>query len=170
MQFIRSNKFYSLISLNQQEQVKQLFIQCGLNNTGLFNDIEEQIQLKFLIDNLELKVILEDDTIVKQGDMAGPQENVYFILEGTANVILEKRDFCYFDFENVQFFLNEHEEFIEKVDKKTQETFVKDILKRRFGHKIKTMQDQNKDCDIFEQIFDEINTVLGENQKELQSK
>lgn len=77
---------------------------------------------------MEIKVYLENDAIVKQCDMVGDEDNVYFILEGTANVILEKHDFDYFNFKSLEHFLNEHEDTIETVDEETQNIFIRDLL------------------------------------------
>ena len=46
--------------------------------------------------------------IIKQGDLGGDEEYVYFITEGLAEVFLEKRDFLYFNQSSLNFFRNEH--------------------------------------------------------------
>lgn len=126
--FINSQKFYSLISESQQLEAKRLLISKSLNSKDYFNKYDQDFNLNFLIDNFDLKVYLENDIIVKQGDMAGDEENVYFILEGSANVILEKRDFNYFNLKSREHFLNEHEDTVENVDETTQDKYVKDLL------------------------------------------
>ena len=46
--------------------------------------------------------------IIKQGDLGGDEEYVYFITEGLAEVFLEKRDFLYFNQSSLNYFRNEH--------------------------------------------------------------
>lgn len=60
---------------------------------------------------MEVHVYLPQDVIVKQNDMAdNDTEFVYFIIEGFAQVIQERRDFCYFHQGNISHFLTEHEQ------------------------------------------------------------
>jgi len=54
-----------------------------------------------------LHVYLQDDIIVKQGDLAGPEEYFYVIIEGLAEVIQEKRDFCYCSLDSIKMFLRD---------------------------------------------------------------
>ena len=51
---------------------------------------------------------MEDDIIIKQGDLTGNDEYVYIIIEGLAEVIQEKRDFCYFDLDSTSLFFRAH--------------------------------------------------------------
>lgn len=98
--FIRSEKFYSLISDYQASTVKMLFSEVALRKTSLFTSQDKDSSLKFFTDNLVMHVYLQDDFIVKQGDLAGAGEFFYIIVEGLAEVIQEKRDFIFFDLES----------------------------------------------------------------------
>jgi len=81
--FIRSKKFFSLISDCQSSTVKLLCSEFAIQKTRLFNSHEQESQLKYFTDNIDLKVYLLDDIIVKQGDLANTDdEYVYFIIEG----------------------------------------------------------------------------------------
>lgn len=42
--------------------------------------------------------------------MAGPDEYVYIIVEGLAEVILEKTDFCYYSLDSTKMFLTDQED------------------------------------------------------------
>ena len=132
MEFIRTDKFYQLISQSQSQEVKQMFLASVLKQLDFLSGYEMDTQLHFVIDNIQLRVYLADDTIIKQGDMAGPKDNVFFNLEGSATVILEKRDFLYFNVKCTDLFLNEHEEDGCCVDDKTQEQFIRRQLNRHF--------------------------------------
>lgn len=75
-------------------------------------------QVKFFTDNLIMHVYLQDDIIIKQGDLAGPEEYFYIIIEGLAEVIQEKRDFCFYHLDSTRMFLkdNGHSEMRKKMD------------------------------------------------------
>lgn len=169
-EFIRTNKFHSLISKSQSYEVKHFFISECFQNLNLLNNYEFHLQLKFLIDNLDLRVYLEDDTIIKQGDMAGPNENVYFILEGSANVILEKNDFCHFNQESIDLFLNEYEEEFEEVNQKSQDNFIRQIIRRQYSEFILLNlqhEKRNRGVDVTEDIFMNIKAILREDVESL---
>lgn len=108
--FIRSKKFFNLISEYQSSTVKMLFSELAIRKTNLFNCQDKDSHVKFFTDNLELHVYLQDDIIIKQGDMAGPDEYVYIIVEGLAEVILEKTDFCYYSLDSTKMFLTDQED------------------------------------------------------------
>lgn len=87
--------------------VRLLGIEKAVGQTGLFNAHETESQIKFFTDNLELHVYLQDDIIIKQGDLAGHGDGkiddyVYFIVEGLAEVIQEKRDFLHFNLDSME--------------------------------------------------------------------
>ena len=60
--------------------------------------------------------------------MAGPEEHVFFILEGSMQVILERRDFVYFNRENVELFLHEHEDASYLIDEITKNAYLKESI------------------------------------------
>ena len=66
---------------------------------------------------MEMNVYLIDDVIIKQGDLAGPDAFFYIIVEGFAEVIQEKVDFCYFDSDSTKLFLTDKEEEYDIVEK-----------------------------------------------------
>lgn len=71
--------------------------ESAMRGSGLFSSHNDLSQIKFFIQNMEVHVYLPQDVIVKQNDMAdNDTEFVYFIIEGFAQVIQERRDFCYF--------------------------------------------------------------------------
>jgi|TARA_B110000285_G_C15059768_1_gene581688 hypothetical protein len=105
--FIRSKKFFNLISEYQSSTVKMLFSELAIRKTNLFNCQDKDSHVKFFTDNLELNVYLQDDFIIKQGDIADQNEYVYIIVEGLAEVILEKTDFCYYSLDSTKMFLTD---------------------------------------------------------------
>jgi CRP-like cAMP-binding protein len=95
-----------MISKNQSSTLKMLQSEITLRKSGLFSAHDLDIQIKYFSDNMDLNVYLRDDIIIKQGDLGGDQEYVYFITEGIAEVFLEKRDFLYFNQSSLNFFRN----------------------------------------------------------------
>ena len=115
--FIRSQKFFSLISEYQASTVKMLFSEEAIRMTHLFNCQDKDSHIKFFVNNMEMNVYLIDDVIIKQGDLAGPDAFFYIIVEGFAEVIQEKVDFCYFDSDSTKLFLTDKEEEYDIVEK-----------------------------------------------------
>lgn len=82
-----------------------LFTEEPIKKTNLFVSQDKDSQIKFFTDNMVNHVYLQDDVIVKQGDIAGPDEYFYIVIEGLAEVILEKRDFCFYSLDSIEMFL-----------------------------------------------------------------
>ena len=83
--------------------------------THLFNSQDQDALMKFFADNLQLNVFLQDDIIIKEGDISGPDEFFYIIIEGYAEVIQEKRDFIYYDFDETLHFLKAEEDVTKSI-------------------------------------------------------
>lgn len=64
-----------------------LFAEEAVRLTNLFNCQDKDLHVKFFVDNMEMNVYLVDDVIIKEGDLAGPEESFYIIIEGFAEVI-----------------------------------------------------------------------------------
>lgn len=87
------------------------FTEDAIRMTNLFNCQDKDSHVKFFVNNMEMNVYLIDDVIIKEGDLAGPNESFYIIMEGFAEVIQEKTDFCYYDTGHTKHFLTEDEDF-----------------------------------------------------------
>lgn len=89
---------------------------------------------------MEVHVYLPQDVIVKQNDMADEEtEFVYFVIEGFAQVIQERRDFCYFHQENINLFMTEHE--LEDPDDDITQNLEK-LAKKGLGKAMKNVDNQ----------------------------
>lgn len=116
-----------------------------------------------------LNVFLEEDVLIKQGDMAGPEEHVYFILEGNMHVILERRDFLYFNRENVELFLHEHEDASYLIDDMTKKAYLLESIKEKFSMPIQqlTQLNRNKDIDVVTDLLENLQEILDEDLEEV---
>lgn len=139
--YVRSQKFFQLISDCQRDIIKMISFESSMRSTGLFTSHNDLSQIKFFIQNMEVHVYLPQDVIVKQNDMADSEtEFVYFIIEGFAQVIQERRDFCYFYQDNINHFMTEHEQE-DADDEVTQNLEL--IAKKGLGKAIKHVGEKN---------------------------
>ena len=85
---------------------------------------------------------ITDDIIIKQGDIAGDSEFVYFIIEGLAEVIQEKRDFYYYSLQSTDLFFAEQGAMMEN-SLRSQRTLTKQ-MKKESGNPMKLLQSLTK--------------------------
>ena len=90
--------------------------------------------------------------------MAGPEEHVFFILEGKMHVILERRDFIYFNHENIELFLHEHENASHLIDDRTKKAYLLESVKEKFSMPIQqlTQLGHNKDIDVVTDLLENL--------------
>lgn len=69
---------------------------------GLF-DSHNLSQIEQFAANTDIQIYLPGDVIIKQGDIA---DNFFFVVEGILEVMLESRDFKFYDYQTIKAFVD----------------------------------------------------------------
>ena len=115
--YIQDNKVYSLMSIHQANMVKMFQISKTIKCLH-FIDHKNVRQVENFTNHLKLSFFLAGDIVIKEGNN---NENFFYIHNGMAEVLLQNRDFSFFQFKNVQAFIENNEELPDPNDEKENE-------------------------------------------------
>ena len=109
--FIQSPEIYKILPLSLSDSIKHFQINTTIEKLNFINKLNQN-QISKLIKNIQISFYLPEDVIIKQGNLKriiilGTTNNTfYFIHEGLLEVIVEKKDFDYFN-------INDFDQFFE---------------------------------------------------------